>query len=559
MKAQPSQSGTAELGSGFSPQPKRIKSNTSGFPGVSWSKAAGKWEAHLRVDGVRHYLGLFLSAEDAYAAYLDARARYLPPPPDLRAPILQRARDLYLAEGIKGLAVRRLARAGLGHGKLRRVGFTHAGLLEALGVIEEYANQRQREFAYRGVTKPRWTWGRTLEVAGELVAEHGDLPTVQWCRLNGYSHLTNIVHGSDRTWEDLRSAIGLPPSARFYESRSGLRWLSRPEASTSNFLYARGIEHKRGERYSADYSIQSGRRFGRYDLHFRSAAGPWINVEIWGDIPEALAHGRYQETRARKEAYHADDPSFLGINYVDCLSDERLTELLRPYIGTVEPFQFDKPTDPFIETAHWTDADELLESCRQLAAQMPSGVFPAEDWLRKRGRHADRAGPAYNTMAQYVRLWIGGTRKVRQLLGQPEASTIEWTRDRAIEAWQDFEARHGLTPSQCRGKRRSSLPVAMAREADRVHEACRRLGVVDQARRGKTARQVIWTLEHTLAEWQRFCREHGRTPTQCMSRYQRSRLPRAISDEATRIYGAARRLGILEQAKSPEIFLSNVT
>jgi hypothetical protein len=48
--------------------------NSSGFKGVSWSAARRKWQAHIKVRRVSTYLGLFLLAEDAAAAY-DSAAR----------------------------------------------------------------------------------------------------------------------------------------------------------------------------------------------------------------------------------------------------------------------------------------------------------------------------------------------------------------------------------------------------------------------------------------------------------------------------------------------------
>ena len=51
------------------------RDNTSGFPGVWWSKCAVKWEAGIRASGRKHHLGLFPTPEAAYAAYLEAKAR----------------------------------------------------------------------------------------------------------------------------------------------------------------------------------------------------------------------------------------------------------------------------------------------------------------------------------------------------------------------------------------------------------------------------------------------------------------------------------------------------
>lgn len=45
--------------------------NTSGYRGVTWNKASGKWQAQSRLNGRNHYLGLFESAPEASEAYED--------------------------------------------------------------------------------------------------------------------------------------------------------------------------------------------------------------------------------------------------------------------------------------------------------------------------------------------------------------------------------------------------------------------------------------------------------------------------------------------------------
>lgn len=49
-----------------------IKSNTSGYKGVSWSKATGKWRASIKADGQQYHLGVFDTAEEASMAYTEA-------------------------------------------------------------------------------------------------------------------------------------------------------------------------------------------------------------------------------------------------------------------------------------------------------------------------------------------------------------------------------------------------------------------------------------------------------------------------------------------------------
>ena len=51
---------------------RRNSKNTSGYKGVCWNKACGKWQAQIRSGNVRKYLGLFDTAEKAYDAYCEA-------------------------------------------------------------------------------------------------------------------------------------------------------------------------------------------------------------------------------------------------------------------------------------------------------------------------------------------------------------------------------------------------------------------------------------------------------------------------------------------------------
>jgi hypothetical protein len=47
--------------------------NTSGYPGVSWHKATGKWQAEIYSDGKSKYLGLFQSHREAVIARAKAQ------------------------------------------------------------------------------------------------------------------------------------------------------------------------------------------------------------------------------------------------------------------------------------------------------------------------------------------------------------------------------------------------------------------------------------------------------------------------------------------------------
>lgn len=47
----------------------------SGLKGVFWHGQRQKWQAEIMVHGKKHRLGLYVSKEDAHAAYLTAKAR----------------------------------------------------------------------------------------------------------------------------------------------------------------------------------------------------------------------------------------------------------------------------------------------------------------------------------------------------------------------------------------------------------------------------------------------------------------------------------------------------
>lgn len=207
------------------------------------------------------------------------------------------------------------------------------------------------------------SWDEIVARAKHVVDKEGFLPPAAYFQKNDNGNLIHNLYKSGKTWADLRTAVGSFDGSTFVESRSGQRWLSHAEASLSNFLYARGISHDKGRRYPTEYEAFSGRKSGFYDLHFQSRSGDDIDVEIWGDKPHPDAEERYAETRRLKEEFHGNRKTFLGIHHLDCHSDKTLERLLFPYLGEVPPFVFDKPHDRVIESSHWSNADELIETC----------------------------------------------------------------------------------------------------------------------------------------------------------------------------------------------------
>lgn len=48
---------------------KKRRDNTSGFPGVTYRKRSGKYEAYIKINGKTKYLGLYDTAEEAFLIY----------------------------------------------------------------------------------------------------------------------------------------------------------------------------------------------------------------------------------------------------------------------------------------------------------------------------------------------------------------------------------------------------------------------------------------------------------------------------------------------------------
>ena len=110
---------------------------------------------------------------------------------------------------------------------------------------------------YDGEKRYGWTWERIVKTAKEIQEKEGFLPPAGWFQQNGHGSLVHAVYYLGNDWEKLRHELEDFSSSSFVESRNGMRWRSHPEASLSNFLYVRGIEHKCGGRYPDEYAKQA--------------------------------------------------------------------------------------------------------------------------------------------------------------------------------------------------------------------------------------------------------------------------------------------------------------
>lgn len=257
-----------------------------------------------------------------------------------------------------------------------------------------------------------YTWDKVIDETKKVAARHGFLPPTTWFQLNDRGALVSYVNKSGRSWDDVERAVGLPRSTPFVLSRNGKRWHSHPEASVSNFLYARGIPHEKGRKYPEEYAEFSGRPRSHYDLHFRDRDGNEVHVEVWGDNPGGRDEQGYAERRQDKERYHEGRSDFLGIHFTDAYSDETLSGIFSAFIDLPEPYIFEKSHDAQFPSSHWSNTDELIEDYVRIATEQLDGLLPNSQWLRKDGTYANRPGPSYGNMVFLIGKWIGGFKKL---------------------------------------------------------------------------------------------------------------------------------------------------
>lgn len=432
-----------------------------------------------------------------------------------RNQLIDRCRELYKKDGMAALLFDNLKKSEGLYYRLYRFGITQGKLLKKLGVEEEFRKYKKIKYG--------WTWERILKETKPIVDKLGFLPPAGWFQKNDYSSIVFAVYGLDKTWNDLRLEFDAYKGSSFVESRNGIRWRSHPEASMSNFLYARGIKHKLGRKYPDRFAQYADQKYGYYDLTFLDRKGRWIDVEIWGDTPMGHNEKGYAKKRKMKERFNKKNDRFVGIDFQDCFDEEQLAYILKRFIGRKKPYIFEKPFDREIQSTHWSNADELIEYCRHLVKSFPGGKFPTEEWLRKRGKWRDREGVAYNTLSVYIKTWLGGMRKLRQILGQPEASTIKWDRETALAEYKKWYEKYGYTPGSARSRFRQRKMNISKEEVDKAiristaaekylggaRRACKLLGIKHSIR---------WNKKKVLEEFNKWYEKYHCTPRTALRR-----------------------------------------
>ena len=362
---------------------------------------------------------------------------------------------IFQIEGFEALSTYRLNELRIYY-PLYNLGWNLQKICHRYGMTTEEWELRKKKMIVQSKGHIDWNENKIYEIWDILVQHYGYVPTANEVRQEFpkyktlFGAMTELRISIDQvramypsqkygpnfnlitTTIDGQPIKGFKNHTRWTESVNGMRWHSRAEASVSNFLYGRGIHHKKGELYGEEFSRDSDYSRGWYDIHFEAQDGRYIDLEIWGNMDE-----NYARKRRAKEEYNSNNSNFLGIDFDDC-TESGLTKAFEPYIGIIEPYIFDKPEHRVIQTSFWTDAEEVIETCRWLADQQPDGLFPTEGWLRKRGKYKNRTGETYNTLGIYIQKYVGGIMTLRKILGEDSTRRLKWTKESVLKAYDEW-------------------------------------------------------------------------------------------------------------------------
>lgn len=229
--------------------------------------------------------------------------------------------------------------------------------------------------------------------AEEVHAEWGHFPSAEILRKNGYSKFCSDLYTKQfTTLQKLNDKFDVPGHYKRL-SRNGLYMDSEAEVCVVNFLLARESNFIKGEKYPEEFRLKYGRG-GIYDGHFTATTGEFkgkrINIEIWGGPRLRKKQEQYNEKRKHKEEFHKNDKQFLGIEYEDCYSEDKLTERFKPYIGIIEPHVFVDERDKTISCCKWNLTNDIEKGCKYIMENHPNHTIPSVCWMRREVGWKDR-------------------------------------------------------------------------------------------------------------------------------------------------------------------------
>lgn len=363
--------------------------------------------------------------------------------------------------GVQGITPKWMKEHGIGNkyeNGLRRFSLSSEGVAQHFDVLEAL-KQHRHEIRSKGNHYVKWTEVKVRETAQHLIEEHGFIPSVEWLQQNELWGFSDAIRNRFGGIEAYRSKFGVSGEIKLNVSRANLILDSFAECCFSNFLWARKIEHSKGKRYPPEYSQFSGKALGRYDIEFvatkENFAGKLISVEIWGGSTTGHRKIEYEETKQAKIAFHKDNLNFLSMSYIDCYDEDKLIEILSPYLADMSVLQLEKDHDSKFVSSQLTLADSVLQRCQFVIDHIEGGILPGTNWFARLPPYENRITEdwepkTYGNIVEHLQK-LGGIRKIRDILGQSEHNMSDWTAAKVIRALADFWIDHNKWPVTIKG------------------------------------------------------------------------------------------------------------
>ena len=366
-----------------------------------------------------------------------------------RAKLLRQWSDFYKENGTIALTQRWLTGNKLTriYTSLNKHNMTMTEGIKMLGLTDELKN-------FKGPKTGQIVWSKVKfeETAKDIIKQFGCIPPAEFLDKHGFGSFRSYIGRFGPTIADVRKRHNVQNV--ILQSTDGLIWDSLPETSCANHLIARGIQVLKGKSYAKEYAEKYDRKSAMYDMHFRGTVEPFLNmmlsVEIFGSGNyggDNIRKKHYAETRRFKEDFHKNDKTFITIEYKDCYSDARLSELLSPYIGY--PDVVFGSTNRFNTTMDSLQ-EQVLQQCRDIKENLRIDKLPSANWFDRTGPYKDRVIHEWEPKS-YAKLVCNIERmkfsEVRKLLGENNIPTHrKWNRDDIVLEYRDTVARHGVSP-----------------------------------------------------------------------------------------------------------------
>ena len=301
-------------------------------------------------------------------------------------------------------------------------------------------------------TRTDWTMQMVDEQINIILEKYHCIPPLAILREKGWSGMFQWLRKQSVTMGQLREKYQ-KYAALHLQARNGKIYRSYAEMCFVDFLWARNITFKDGEVYPEEYNEQSGQHHGVFDFHFESVDGRMIDVEIFGGARTGGqdAQKEYKRIRQAKEIFNADRSNFLAIEYDDCYDENKLINILEPFLGRPHPSNILNAYDANIPSVFWSLADQVLTEAEDIASHFEDRSLPAQHWFNRIELYADRVIQPWEQAKWGVFLSktkrIGGLNKLRSMMGRGQKNRHDWTRDEVLHVFREMYCKYQKSPS----------------------------------------------------------------------------------------------------------------